>query len=101
MLKDNFDKFRSAGKINTVLPNEVKIKFLRRRDCSQRTPDRVGINNLVIESREVTKAQYQNRQNIFSGLFLYNITRFSHFSSWKIYSSPKTSTWPGHYSPQC
>jgi hypothetical protein len=44
MYKDNLDKFGSAGKINTVLPNEVKIEFLPRHYCSQRTPGKVGLN---------------------------------------------------------
>ncbi len=37
MQKDNLDKFRSAGKRNTVLPNEVKIELLPRHDARQST----------------------------------------------------------------
>ncbi len=47
MLKDNLDKFGSAGKINTVLPNKVKIEFLPRHYCLQRTPGKVGLNTIL------------------------------------------------------
>jgi hypothetical protein len=48
MLRDNLDKFGSAGKINTVLPNEVKIEFLPRHYCSRRTPGKVGLIYITI-----------------------------------------------------
>ncbi len=45
MSKYNLDKFGSAGKINAMLPKEVKIEFLPRHDGSQRTPGKVGLGD--------------------------------------------------------
>jgi hypothetical protein len=87
-VKDNLDKFGSAGKINTVLTNEVKIKFLPRHDCLQRTPGKVGLN--VVEIIKKKRNNEKKLKKLASSTSLES-AQFNHIT-FKPLQSNKTAT---------